>query len=156
MGESLDIWIYQCYVTDLRVTGDAVQGIIQVCSSWSAGVWDGPCHPAHTPSTPFPVKSMGGMPASTSTAPSLLFYVQFPRAAPTPCSPRFLPSCSYRVPSQAGLQPGCSAFPGSYQALPFTGPAALPVHLSRNEGGGTVASRAFSMLTRNLFCTAAR
>lgn len=88
--------------------------------------------------------------------PFIFCYVQFPRAAPTPCSPRFLPSCSYHEPSQAGLQPGYSAFPGSYQALPFPGPAALPVHVSRNEGGGTVALRVFSMLlTRNSFCTAA-
>lgn len=112
-----------------------------------------PC--SHT-LTPFPVESREGMPASTSTT-TLLFYIYFLKAACTPCSPKLLPSCSYHVPSQAGLQLGRSAFPGSCQVLLFPGPAALPVHLSRSGGGGTMASRAFSrLLPRNLFCTAAR
>lgn len=116
------------------------------CLKWAMP----PC--SHT-LTSFLEKSRRGIPASTGTTPSLLFYVQFAKAAPTPCSPRFLPSCSYRVPSQAGLQPGRSAFPGSYQALLFPGPGALSVHLSRSEGGGSVASRVFSrLLPRNLLC----
>lgn len=79
------------------------------------------------------------------------------QSSPYTCSPKLLPSCSYHVPSQAGLQLGRSAFPGSCQALLFPGPAALPVHLSRSGGGGTMALRAFSrLLPRNLFCTAAR
>lgn len=42
--------------------------------------------------TQLPVKSMGVTLASNSTTPNLLFYVQFPKAAPSPCSPCFLPS----------------------------------------------------------------
>lgn len=119
------------------------------CSKWAVP----PC--SHT-LTSFLVKSRRGIPASTSTTPSLLFYAQFAKAAPSPCSPRFLPSCSYHVPPSLGSNQSGSAFPGSYQALLFPGQVALPVHLSWNEGGGSVALGVLSrLLPRNLLCTEA-
>lgn len=57
---------------------------------------------------PIPCEKQGIMPASTSTMPSLLFYVQFPKAAPTPCSPRYcllaLALCLPRLSSIQGVQ----------------------------------------------------
>lgn len=141
---------------DLGVTGDGCSmgnrpGLLQLrcrCLKWAMP----PC--SHT-LTPFPVESREGMPVLPAQHQPFIV-CSASQSSPYTMLPKILAFLLLPCAFPGRTPIGRSAFPGSYQALLFPGPATLPVHLSRNEGGGAVASRAFPrLLPRNLFCTAA-